>query len=329
MLMLLTIVVIAVAVLFFTAIEKGRCISLAIGLLCLALGGCAIALLSDVCSEGLVVSRIAAQEVEDSAASVERSEEVGEVETGQASVDHGTEAVAEPERKAVSELETASETRVEEPNAADPTDDLVLGTVTDVEFLTDRPAWVESKATVDGDVHVLPIESGLYSSKRETDDALKEQIRRAIGEYIDDCVGQSYASSLIDFEIRQVAASGDQEFRLVVAGQGFKIADKTFSEQVRVSVGVMHQSHVLVTLDQSVRDQIDHRWSEITAMYRLAQAGLGAGVVLLLLGTMFGYFKLDTATRGYYTGRLQFAAAAAIMTLIAASVFLGKWIPWL
>ena len=56
---------------------------------------------------------------------------------------------------------------------------------------------------------------------------------------------------------------------------------------------------------------------------------MGAGIVLLLVTTLFGYFKLDTATRGYYTGRLQFAAAAAILALVAASVLLAKWIPWM
>jgi hypothetical protein len=44
---------------------------------------------------------------------------------------------------------------------------------------------------------------------------------------------------------------------------------------------------------------------------------------------MFSFLKLDTATRGYYTGRLQFGAAATILALVAASVLLMKWIPWM
>ena len=59
------------------------------------------------------------------------------------------------------------------------------------------------------------------------------------------------------------------------------------------------------------------------------QTGLGVGIVILLLSTMFSYFKLDTATRGYYTGRLQFAAAAAILTVIAASVLFANYVPWM
>jgi hypothetical protein len=46
-----------------------------------------------------------------------------------------------------------------------------------------------------------------------------------------------------------------------------------------------------------------------------------------LLGTLFSYFKIDTATRGYYTGRLQFVTAGAILLLVTTSVWLARWIP--
>jgi hypothetical protein len=47
------------------------------------------------------------------------------------------------------------------------------------------------------------------------------------------------------------------------------------------------------------------------------------------LGSVFGYFRLDNATRGYYTGRLQFMAAAAILAIVGAGALLGRWITWL
>ena len=62
---------------------------------------------------------------------------------------------------------------------------------------------------------------------------------------------------------------------------------------------------------------------------RLLQTGLGAGMALLVLSTLFGYFKLDTATRGYYTLRLQFATAGAILAIVAVSLIVANWIPWL
>ena len=91
----------------------------------------------------------------------------------------------------------------------------------------------------------------------------------------------------------------------------------------------MNQVHAQLVFDDKFRDEIEHRWSEVTSKSRLAQTGLGAGVVLLLLSTLFSYFKVDTATKGYYTGRLQFATAGAILALVAASVLLAKCIPWM
>ncbi|MGE0759821.1 MAG: hypothetical protein AB7O38_22595 [Pirellulaceae bacterium] len=89
----------------------------------------------------------------------------------------------------------------------------------------------------------------------------------------------------------------------------------------------MNQAHALLVFDEPFRQEIDRRWSEIRSRSRLVQTGLSAGAILLLLGTLFSYFKLDTATKGYYTRRLQFVTAGTILALVAASVLLAKWIP--
>jgi hypothetical protein len=39
--------------------------------------------------------------------------------------------------------------------------------------------------------------------------------------------------------------------------------------------------------------------------------------------------RLDNATRGYYTGRLQFMTAATILGVIGAGAVLAQWIHWL
>ena len=54
---------------------------------------------------------------------------------------------------------------------------------------------------------------------------------------------------------------------------------------------------------------------------RVGVAAGGMGLVIIVLGTLFGYLKLDTATRGYYSGRLKLAAAAVILS----AVTLGAW----
>ena len=59
------------------------------------------------------------------------------------------------------------------------------------------------------------------------------------------------------------------------------------------------------------------------------QTGLVSGAMLLLLTSVFGYFRLDNATRGYYTGRLQFMTAAAILAVVGAGVIAAQYITWL
>jgi hypothetical protein len=47
-------------------------------------------------------------------------------------------------------------------------------------------------------------------------------------------------------------------------------------------------------------------------------------LLLVLLGTAFGYLKLDTATKGYYSGRLKLAATAVILTAAAATALVVR-----
>jgi hypothetical protein len=77
----------------------------------------------------------------------------------------------------------------------------------------------------------------------------------------------------------------------------------------------MYNLHQLLVFDDSVNQEIDRRYRESHRAGRLAYTGAGAALLLGLIATMFGYLKLDTLTRGYYTGRLRAAATAAILAL--------------
>ncbi|MBP90883.1 MAG: hypothetical protein CMJ64_29925 [Planctomycetaceae bacterium] len=323
MLILLTIVAIAVVVLFFTSAERGRAVGLGIGVLCLALGARSVALLSDSYSDAFVSSAHAQEDADVPAAAEVTVED--EVVTAEVTSDKDLIDADADEPTDTDEASAAGESTTDAAS-----DDLVIGVVTDVKYPEDRPEWVETRPNLEGKVHRLPVDSGLHSRGELAERFLLEQLEAKIAEYIDDHVGKDYASKLIGYRIHDFGEGDKKRYQLSIGDQVFEITEKLYREQVYVSsTGLMHQSHVLVKMDEAVRDQIDHRWTEIVATCRLFQTGLGAGVALLLLGTVFSYFKLDTATRGYYTGRLQFGAAAAILALIAASVVLGKWIPWL
>src|SRR5205085_5286398 len=105
--------------------------------------------------------------------------------------------------------------------------------------------------------------------------------------------------------------------------------ENKYHDVARYSVGWMHENFALLEFGPEFRNELDRRWTQVRATSRLAQTGLVSGAGLLLLGSIFGYFRLDNATRGYYTGRLQFMTAAAILAIVGAGAVLAQWIHWL
>lgn len=59
---------------------------------------------------------------------------------------------------------------------------------------------------------------------------------------------------------------------------------------------------------------------------RLLLTGTLIGILLGQLSVLFGYLKIDHATRGFYSGRLQsIAAAASIAIFVAGYLFYTNW----
>ena len=178
-----------------------------------------------------------------------------------------------------------------------------------------RPSWVESAAVQFGDVHTIAVRGGPYLSQRECLRALDAELKKATDEFIGDYLGTPRAALLVNYDARYI--------------KEHLVRDKVFDEVIiSPSVGEMRQTHALLQFDASFRRELDERWGQIKATGRLGQVGLGVGGVLALLAAFLGYLRMDTATRGYYTGRLQFAAAVAILTIVAAGVFAARSIPW-
>lgn len=55
---------------------------------------------------------------------------------------------------------------------------------------------------------------------------------------------------------------------------------------------------------------------------RLVAIGLVGGTLLALLGVLFGYLRLDHATRGFYCARLQMLAGICSALILGACYFL-------
>ena len=180
-----------------------------------------------------------------------------------------------------------------------------------------RPSWVDQDPQANGaGTHTIPVSSGPYKRHIDALRALDEQLVKETGRYISDHVGSELAPTFLHYD----AASIRRQL----------IQQSIYEEKiVSPTTGDMHQIHALVEINPEFRAQVDRDWRQVRARSRLTQLGLFAGAGLLFIGSVFSYFRLDNATRGYYTGRLQFLTAAAILAVIGGGVFAARWIHWL
>lgn len=192
----------------------------------------------------------------------------------------------------------------------------------DVVIPPGRPSWVESEPKRDGSVHTTAVKSGPYKRDSDARQALDKELEEQTAAYIAETLGSKLAKQFIWYDASQIKA----ELVARDKDNGQYIYHETIESP---SVGSMEQYHALIEFSPGFQDRIRSQWDEVKAKSRLAQLGLIAGAAILLLGTVFSYFRVDTATRGYYTGRLQFLSAAAILAIVGAGVFLARWIHWL
>jgi hypothetical protein len=179
-----------------------------------------------------------------------------------------------------------------------------------------RPEWIDAEPDYSSAVHTIPVASGPYVHEGESRRALDRALVKATKEYIAEQLGSELAAQLIQYDAKSIK-------RKVVK------ADNLYHDVATYSVGPMNEYFALLEFGPEFRNELDRRWSQVRATSRLSQVGLFGGAGLLFLASIFGYFRMDNATRGYYTGRLQFMTAAAILAIVGVGAILAQWIHWL
>lgn len=214
--------------------------------------------------------------------------------------------------------QSAESTPAESATAKAESDPVIETPLTTVEIPSGRPDWVGSEPNFRGRVHTIAVSSGPYATEAQAKRALDEALVKATNEYIADQLGSQLAPTLIRFDARTIK-------------KRFVNEDHQYHDTARYGdpVGWMHENFAMLEFGPDFRNDLDRRWTKVRATSRLAQTGLVSGGVLLLLSSVFGYFRLDNATRGYYTGRLQFMTAAAILAVVGAGAVISQWIHWL
>ncbi len=175
-------------------------------------------------------------------------------------------------------------------------------------IVIDRPSipdWARQPDVLSGPVHSMVAV--------DTVEGLDAKLTEKTNEYINWYIGDDVASDAINYDIQFI-----KQHLLV----------KTEHRQREMSGEKVSAAYALLEFDESFRRQLDEQWRDAVSKRRVLFAGLIGGSVLALLGVVLSYFRLDSATRGFYTGRLQFVSIAAILTLIAVGVLMARWIPW-
>jgi hypothetical protein len=181
--------------------------------------------------------------------------------------------------------------------------------------VSEPPDWLNWAEKHEDGVDYRPVSSGPYATRDECRRALAEAMKRAVDEYVDEHRGRPGAADYVDFDLAYIKTH-------------LRHSD-VYQEQVQASFGPMIQQHALLEFGQDFREEIERRWKQVRVTSRLALVSLVAVAILAGLATVYAYLRLDTATRGYYSGRLQIAAGAVILGLVALGVLMARWIPWL
>lgn len=180
-----------------------------------------------------------------------------------------------------------------------------------------RPEWVSA----DSSFHREPgarwasVVAGPCKTRAECEKELSDAVKAAADEYINFHLNSPFAAKLLNYD-------GDKLRRRLVA------RDDVYGETIQVSFGPMEQVHAHVHFSDDFNREIQSRWKDLKAKWRLGQVGLISVVVLSLLSTAFGFFKANTATRGQRGSSLQFGAAATILVIVVAGVTAARYLYW-
>jgi hypothetical protein len=172
----------------------------------------------------------------------------------------------------------------------------------------ERPAWVdlppEQRVGDDGVVRLVGTTQALWSTPQESQVAADEVLQQLFSQY----VRRVYGSKEVD------------KIRLPWQTSDGKVVSWTEPQESTATGMTMYETHVMLTLDQHDRHVIEERLQSVEIRRRVRLAGSGAGLLIGLIATLWGYLKLDTASRGYYSGRLKLAAGAAAIALVSGAL---------
>jgi hypothetical protein len=177
-----------------------------------------------------------------------------------------------------------------------------------------RPNWAETspRRLADGTYQTTVVVGPYEPGDPQIDRQMVLDLQSALDDYVESHVGTG-ASQHVRLSPRELV-------KLLIDDTW----QETYQSADTPSLGPMVRQHALLVFDNAARKQIESRHRATLIASRLAYTGTIAGLALAVLATLYGYLKLDTLTRGYYSGRLKAAAGAVMMAVAVVAVMLVR-----
>lgn len=140
-----------------------------------------------------------------------------------------------------------------------------------------RPAWIESKPRLVGDVYHMSVMAGPYTTRQECDAKLPEELQKAVNHYAEMCLDGQTAEGVA----------------LPVEALRHEIVKEEWEELQESSVGPMTNLYARLEFDRHVKERIMALRHQAEVNRRLFFAAAVVIVVLGCLTGLYAYLKIS------------------------------------
>jgi len=165
---------------------------------------------------------------------------------------------------------------------------------------SELPEWVRKGSHRIGQDYFALAETEYCATELQCREALQEQILAVARNYLDTVLGPG-AGTQVDLDLEYLRD---------------EVLVEEYFHPLETSVGSGWQGYALLCFDPEAKSYLTGLYKASVLRERLYSLAYVGGIVLAILAVAYAYLKLDTATKGYYTNRLKFAALLLILTIL-------------
>ncbi len=184
---------------------------------------------------------------------------------------------------------------------------------------TSIPEWVNRGSFSDGDSFILVVRTNQPSlTPVEADLAIGPAIELGLREHLSPLLGDAAAEEIVftNATIKTLLVPGTRIVRKYEEELSEELAER-YGEQK----AVFYRGYAQLRIDDSFIESATHQLAENRIRSRILLAGLFGAGLLAILAVLFGYLRINHATRGFYDRRLQTISIMIFMAIIIAVYF--------